>query len=97
MQKNLHLVFEYAEQDLKRFLSANKATITQHQICLIMFQLINGIHFCHSRRIIHRDLKPQNLLIDRNGTHSLTQAFSRSQTSDLHGPLASPSRPSLTK
>jgi cyclin-dependent kinase 2 len=68
MEKKLHLVFEYAEHDLKRYLSANKATITPHQIRLIMFQLVNGINFCHSRRIIHRDLKPQNLLIDRNGT-----------------------------
>jgi cyclin-dependent kinase 2 len=60
-------VFEYAEQDLKKYLSANKNTITQQQIRLIMFQLINGINFCHSRRIIHRDLKPQNILIDRSG------------------------------
>lgn len=30
-----------------------------------MYQLINGMHYCHQRRIIHRDLKPQNLLIDR--------------------------------
>lgn len=67
MEKKLHLVFEYAEQDLKRFLSANKTTITHQQIRLIMFQLINGINYCHSRRVIHRDLKPQNLLIDRNG------------------------------
>jgi serine/threonine protein kinase len=42
-----------------------------------MFQLVNGINFCHSRRIIHRDLKPQNLLIDRNGIACLTQAYSR--------------------
>jgi cyclin-dependent kinase 2 len=61
-------VFEYAEQDLKKYLSANKSTLTHTQIKRIMFQLINGINFCHSHRIIHRDLKPQNLLIDRHST-----------------------------
>ena len=71
-EKKLHLVFEYAECDLKKYLSQNKNTITQNQIRLIMFQLINGINFCHSRRIIHRDLKPQNLLIDKNGTPPAT-------------------------
>ena len=92
-EKKLHLVFEYAEHDLKRYLSQNKNTITKQQIRLLLFQLINGINFCHSRRIIHRDLKPQNLLIDRNGTPPSTQESSRSQTSDWPGPLASPSRP----
>jgi len=32
-----------------------------------LYQLVNGVNYCHSRRIIHRDLKPQNLLVDRNG------------------------------
>jgi len=32
-----------------------------------MFQLVNGVNYCHSRRIIHRDLKPQNLLVDKQG------------------------------
>jgi cyclin-dependent kinase 2 len=66
-EKKLHLIFEFADYDLKKYLSHNKTTITSHQIKLLMFQLINGINFCHSRRIIHRDLKPQNLLIDKNG------------------------------
>ena len=48
-------------------MSENKTTITAHQIKLFLFQLINGVNYCHSRRIIHRDLKPQNLLVDRTG------------------------------
>lgn len=32
-----------------------------------LYQLINGIAFCHSHRVLHRDLKPQNLLIDTTG------------------------------
>lgn len=68
-EKKLHLIFEFADYDLKKYLKMNGQTINSYQIKLFMFQLINGINFCHSRRIIHRDLKPQNLLIDKNGTN----------------------------
>lgn len=33
-----------------------------------LYQLMEGMLFCHKRRVLHRDLKPQNLLIDKNGT-----------------------------
>lgn len=66
-EKKLHLIFEFADYDLKKYLKLNSSTISSYQIKLFMFQLINGINFCHSRRIIHRDLKPQNLLIDKSG------------------------------
>ncbi len=61
------MIFEFADYDLKKYLKLNSSNVTPYQIKLFMFQLINGINFCHSRRIIHRDLKPQNLLIDKNG------------------------------
>lgn len=67
-EKKLHLIFEFADYDLKKYLKLNQSSLSPYQTKLFMFQLINGINFCHSRRIIHRDLKPQNLLIDKNGT-----------------------------
>ena len=36
-----------------------------------LYQILQGIVFCHSRRVLHRDLKPQNLLIDDKGTIKL--------------------------
>lgn len=36
-----------------------------------LYQLLNGLRFCHSRRVLHRDLKPQNLLIDKEGSLKL--------------------------
>ena len=32
-----------------------------------LFQILNGIFYCHCNRIIHRDIKPQNILIDSFG------------------------------
>ncbi len=31
-----------------------------------MYQILNGLYYCHVNRIIHRDLKPQNLLITKD-------------------------------
>ena len=66
-EKKLHLIFDYIDYDLKKYMSEHKHTVTSYQIKLFLYQLINGVNYCHSRRIIHRDLNPQNLLVDKVG------------------------------
>lgn len=36
-----------------------------------LFQLLQGLAFCHAHRVLHRDLKPQNLLINADGAIKL--------------------------
>jgi serine/threonine protein kinase len=61
----LVLVFEYLENDLKKYMKALKCTLSPGTVKNLAHQLCTGIEFCHANRIIHRDLKPQNLLIDQ--------------------------------
>ncbi|XP_065665221.1 cyclin-dependent kinase 2 isoform X2 [Hydra vulgaris] len=67
-QARLFLVFEYLNQDLKKYMDiAPKEGIKMNQIKSYTHQLLNGIAYCHAHRVLHRDLKPQNLLIDTEG------------------------------
>lgn len=69
--KKLYLVFEYLDQDLKKYMDSQTAPLDLMLVKSYMQQLLKGIAFCHSHRTLHRDLKPQNLLIDRQGALKL--------------------------
>ncbi|KAI8639745.1 serine/threonine-protein kinase pef1 [Parasitella parasitica] len=68
-QTKLMLVFEFMEQDLKKYMDANAklthGTLPPATIKRFMSQLLQGIAYCHKNRVLHRDLKPQNLLINK--------------------------------
>nr|CAG4651072.1 EOG090X081V [Simocephalus serrulatus] len=65
--KKLTLVFEHCDQDLKKYFDSLNGEIDSDQVQSLMYQLLRGLAFCHSKNVLHRDLKPQNLLINKNG------------------------------
>ena len=70
-EAKLYLVFEYLDQDLKKYMDSVDGPLSGMLVKSYLYQLLRGIAFCHSHRVLHRDLKPQNLLIDRNGALKL--------------------------
>jgi cyclin-dependent kinase len=66
-ERKLTLVFEYVDQDLKKYLDVCDGGLEINILKSFLYQLCRGVAFCHHHRVLHRDLKPQNLLINREG------------------------------
>lgn len=52
--KKLTLVFEYADQDLKKFLDLNGGDLDGQTIRHLLQQLLRGIEYCHDKSVLHR-------------------------------------------
>lgn len=68
-QTDMHLilVFEYIEQDLRKYMDKCESTgVDAGSIQHFLRDLLKAICFCHQQDVLHRDLKPQNLLISRD-------------------------------
>ena len=65
-ERKLTLVFEYCDQDLKKYFDSCNGEIDHCVVKSLFYQLLRGLAFCHAHNVLHRDLKPQNLLINKN-------------------------------
>lgn len=65
---SIYLIFEYMMNDMGTYIckyEPNGLRLTALQSYI--YQIANGLKFCHERAILHRDLKPENILIDQYG------------------------------
>jgi serine/threonine protein kinase len=65
--KQLYLVFEFVELDLKKFLDNSTQPLAADLLKSYTAQLFEGLAFCHAAGVMHRDLKPANILIGVSG------------------------------
>ncbi|GBG25550.1 Cyclin-dependent kinase 1 [Hondaea fermentalgiana] len=77
----LYLVFEWLDQDLRKYMDNMDGPMSPDLVRSYMSQMLLGLEYCHASGIFHRDLKPQNLLIDQQGVlkvadFGLARAFS---------------------
>lgn len=70
-ETSLYLVFEHLDLDLKKLLDKHRNGLPSLLVKSYMWQLLQGLAYCHAHRVLHRDLKLQNLLVDRKGNIKL--------------------------
>ncbi|KAL6569706.1 Cyclin-dependent kinase 3 [Orobanche minor] len=87
-EDGFHLIFEILDNDLSNFIYGSlKFELEPHLIKNFLFQILQGVSYCHSQKVLHRDLKPQNLLIDVKSKIVKLADFSLTRTVDVPLPL----------
>ena len=82
-RNRLWLIFEYFNQDMKKYLDKLGGPMEPQQVKSILYQLLKGTLHCHERRIMHRDLKPSNLLVNPEATNIKIADFGLARTMGL--------------
>ena len=82
-KNRLFLVFEFYNQDMKKYLDKLGEPMNKALVKSILYQLLKGVVHCHERRIMHRDLKPSNLLINGDENQIKIADFGLARTMGL--------------
>ncbi|KAL3622358.1 Cyclin-dependent kinase 3 [Castilleja foliolosa] len=79
-----HLIFELLELDLSGLIHGpQKAELKPHVIKSFLFQILQGVSYCHAQKVMHGDLKPQNLLVDTKSKTVKLFGFGLTMTLDV--------------
>ena len=62
----LHLVFEYLEENVYQLIKDKTDPLPEAQIRSIIYQVLSGLAYMHKHGFFHRDLKPENLMVTRD-------------------------------
>jgi len=58
----LYLCYDHCESDLKSYIRHHP--LSANDFKSLTYQMLRGLHWCHSHGILHRDVKPRNLFVN---------------------------------
>lgn len=76
---SVYMVFEYMDHDLTGLLQNSEVQFDTSQIKCYMKQVLEGLHFLHSKSILHRDIKGKQKIIGELNIPFILDDFYRLQ------------------
>lgn len=71
-EEAVNLIFEYIEGgDLDNYINSHSPFKLKERLAMgVLRQVIEGLHYLHSKSVVHRDIKPDNIFLRYRGSSS---------------------------